>query len=139
MINRYIANLNLVLMLKLFLVSVSVRFCKTKPVSVRMNSVFVIDLNFVSYKSLYADNNGIWETSSPRRYFNVEVNAGIVSEVLSSSKGTYTHMLTRQYGKHKSTYERNGALFSRIISTVKTPLGQRGRYAVVQYILKKKR
>jgi hypothetical protein len=45
---------------------------------------------------------------------------------------------TRQYGKHKSTYERNGVLFSRIISTVKTPLGQRGRYAVVQYILKKK-
>ena len=111
--------------------------CKTKPVSVRMNSVFVIDLNYVSYKSLYADDNGIWETSSPRRYFNVEVNAGIVSEVLSSSKGTYTHMLTRQYGKHKSTYERNGALLSRIISTVKTRLGQRGRYAVVQYILKK--
>jgi hypothetical protein len=46
-------------------------------------------------------------------------------------------MLTRQYGKHKSTYERNGVLFSRIISTVKTPLGQRGKYAVVQYILKK--
>lgn len=60
--------------------------CKTKPVSVRMNSVFVIDLNYVSYKSLYADDNGIWETSSPRRYFNAEVNAGIVSEVLSSSK-----------------------------------------------------
>ena len=37
---------------------------------------------------------------------NVEVNAGIVSEVLSSSNGTYTHMLTRQYGKHKSTYEK---------------------------------
>jgi hypothetical protein len=57
-----------------------------------MNSVFVIDLNFVSYKSLYADDNVIWETSSPRRYFNAEVNAGIVSEVLSSSKGTYTHI-----------------------------------------------
>jgi hypothetical protein len=28
---------------------------------------------------------------------NVEVNAGIVSEVLSSSNGTYTHMLARQY------------------------------------------
>ena len=60
--------------------------CKTKTVSVRMNSVFVIDLNYVTYKSLYADDNGIWETSSPRRYFNAEVNAGIVSEVLSSSK-----------------------------------------------------
>ena len=110
--------------------------CKSKPVSVRMNYVFVIDLKYVSYKSLYADDNGIWETSSPRRYFNVEVNAGIVSEELSSSKGTYTHMLTRQYGKHKSTDDRNGALLCRIISTVKTRLGQRGRYAVVQYILK---
>ena len=43
--------------------------CKTEPVSVRMNSVFVIVLNYVGYKSLYADDNEIWKTSSPRRYF----------------------------------------------------------------------
>ena len=110
--------------------------CIEKPVSVRQNAVFVIDLNKVSKKSLCADDNGVWETSCPRRYYKVNLENGKVGSVAVGNHTDYTHMMQRQYGRHKATYELNGSVFQRIITTVKSRSGTECKFAVVQYLLK---
>ena len=112
------------------------KICKKKPIAVKSNSVFVIDLSVVSLKSLYADDHGVWETASPSRYYNVVLSDGCVHSVGVAHKGNYTHRLTRQYGKHKATHQANGCTFQRIISTARSCKGSESRYAVLQYLLK---
>jgi hypothetical protein len=75
--------------------------CKTKPVSVRFNAVFVIDLHKVDMKSLYVDDNGVWKTYCPKSYLMVCFNEGKVERVEMSSAVNYTHFIKRQYGTHQ--------------------------------------
>ena len=110
--------------------------CKEKPVSVRSNAVFIVDLESIDVRSLYADDNGVWTVSTPRRYFRVLMEDGRVNDISSAHKDDYTHLLKRQYGKHHATFVEKGVHFQRIISTVQNKKGQRCRYAVVQYILR---
>lgn len=110
--------------------------CKDKPVSVRMNSVFVIDLNYVPLKSLYSDDNGVWKTGTPNRSFKVVCECGKVKSVAEASEAESTHLLKRQYGKHKGTFDANKSTFSRIISSIKTVDGNTSSVAIVQYVLK---
>ena len=46
--------------------------CKSRPVGVHHNALFVIDLNSVPLKNLTADENGSWDISTPRRMYKVE-------------------------------------------------------------------
>lgn len=110
--------------------------CKQKPTSVRTNAVFVVDLQGVNMRSLYADDNGVWSTSSPRNYLIIELENGMVSKVTSSTQHNFTHFVRRQYGTHQATLSEKGITFQRIISTVTSKNGERSRFAVVQYILK---
>ena len=107
--------------------------CKSKPISVRYNAVFVVDLHSVDHRSLYADDNGVWQTSSPKTHLRVSFNNGKVENVEVGNQMNFTHSLKRQYGKHKATYIEKALTFQRIISTVYPKTG-RCRYAVVQYI-----
>ncbi|XP_064629250.1 uncharacterized protein LOC135488544 [Lineus longissimus] len=108
-----------------------------KPIGVRKNAVFLIDLQSVKYKSLFADDNGAWLTSMPRRKFWVDVSDGEVVGVSSSAaadvRGKRQYTLLRQYGIHKGTKEKLGRRFSRIITTLLDDNNNAGRYAVVQY------
>lgn len=70
----------------------------------------------VSKQSLFTDDNGIRETSCPRRYYK----NGKVGSVAVGNHTDYTHIMQRQYGRHKATYELNGSVFPRIITTVKS-------------------
>jgi len=108
--------------------------CRTKPVSVRQNSTFLVDMNNIDMRSLYADDNGVWRMSTPRKYYSVSMKDGKVDEVVAGNKNSYSHYLKRQYGKHQATYEEAGVTFQGIISTVYDRNEQRYRYAVVQYI-----
>jgi hypothetical protein len=108
--------------------------CAEKPISVRKNAVFVINLNDIDIRSLYADDNGVWNVVTPRKYFRVEIKYGKIAEVLPGHKDNYTHLLKRQYGKHQATYSERGVTFQRIISTVFSKSGHRCRNAVLQYI-----
>jgi hypothetical protein len=96
--------------------------------------VFVINLNDIDIRSLYADDNGVWNVVTPRKYFRVEIKYGKIAEVLPGHKDNYTHLLKRQYGKHQATYSERGVTFQRIISTVFSKSGHRCRNAVLQYI-----
>ena len=108
--------------------------CAEKPISVRKNAVFVINLNDIDIHPLYADDNGVWNVATPRKYFRVEIKDGKIAEVLPSHKDNYTHLLKRQYGKHQATYSERGITFQRIISTVFSKSGIRCRSAALQYI-----
>jgi hypothetical protein len=108
--------------------------CTEKPIGVRYNSVFIINLDKIDLRSLYADDNGVWNVATPRKYFRVDVEDGKVSEVKSGHKDNYTHLLKRQYGKHQATFTERGITFQRIISTVVSKSGSKCRFAVVQYI-----
>jgi hypothetical protein len=108
--------------------------CRTKPVSVRQNSTFLVDMNNIDMRSLYADDNGVWKMSTPRKYYRVSMKDGKVGEVVAGNKNSYSHYLKRQYGKHQATYEEAGVTFQRIISTVYDRNEQWYRYTVVQYI-----
>jgi hypothetical protein len=70
--------------------------------------VFVINLNDIDIHPLYADDNGVWNVATPRKYFRVEIKDGKIAEVLPSHKDNYTHLLKRQYGKHQATYSERG-------------------------------
>ena len=114
----------------------NVMVCKQKPTSVRTNAVFVVDLQGVNMRSFYADDNGVWSTSSPRNYLIIELENGMVSKVTSSTQHNFTHFVRRQYGTHQATLSEKGITFQRIISTVTSKNGERSRFAMVQYILK---
>jgi hypothetical protein len=107
--------------------------CKQKPISVRYNAVFVVDLHSVDLRSLYADDNGVWQTSSPKTYLRVFLQNGKVDNVEMGNPIDYTHRLKRQYGKHQATYIEKHVTFQRIIPTVYSKTHQ-CRYGVVQYI-----
>lgn len=57
--------------------------CTEKPVGVRYNSVFIINLDKIDLQSLYADDNGVWSVVTPRKYFRVEIEDGKVTDVRS--------------------------------------------------------
>ncbi|CAC5410623.1 unnamed protein product [Mytilus coruscus] len=105
-----------------------------KPIGVRYNAVFIVDLNEVDQKSIYADDNGVWNTASPRSYYRVDIRDGRIENVVPGNKSSYTHYLRRQYGTHQATYNERGVSFQRIISTATSKYNIKSRYAVVQYI-----
>ena len=94
--------------------------------------MFIVDLQRVDMRSLYADDNGVWSTSSPRNYFIVDLENGMVSKVTSSTQHNFTHFVRRQYGTHQATLSEKRITFQRIISTVTSKNGERSRFAVVQ-------
>ncbi|CAC5415327.1 unnamed protein product [Mytilus coruscus] len=108
--------------------------CKKKPIGVRYNAVFIVDLNEVDQKSIYADDNGVWNTASPRSYYRVDIRDGRIENVVPGNKSSYTHYLRRQYGTHQATYNERGVSFQRKISTATSKYNIKSRYAVVQYI-----
>ncbi|CAC5411843.1 unnamed protein product [Mytilus coruscus] len=108
--------------------------CKKKPIGVRYNAVFIVDLNEVDQKSIYADDNSVWNTASPRSYYRVDIRDGRIENVVPGNKSSYTHYLMRQYGTHQATYNERGVSFQRIISTATSKYNIKSRYAVVQYI-----
>ncbi|CAG2189104.1 MAD2 [Mytilus edulis] len=94
----------------------------------------MFDLNEVDQKSIYADDNGVWNTASPRSYYRVDIRDGRIENVVPGNKSSYTHYLRRQYGTHQATYNERGVSFQRIISTATSKYNIKSRYAVVQYI-----
>ncbi|CAC5423831.1 unnamed protein product [Mytilus coruscus] len=108
--------------------------CKKKPIGVRYNAVFIVDLNEVDQKSIYADDNGVWNTASPRSYYRVDIRDGRIENVVPGNKSSYTHYLRRQYGTQQATYNERGVSFQRIISTATSKYNIKSRYAVDQYI-----
>ncbi|CAC5404556.1 unnamed protein product [Mytilus coruscus] len=105
-----------------------------KPIGVRYNAVFIVDLNEVDQKSIYADDNGVWNTASPRSYYRVDIRDGRIENVIPGNKSSYTHYLRRQYGTQQATYNERGVSFQRIISTATSKYNIKSRYAVDQYI-----
>ncbi|CAC5389984.1 unnamed protein product [Mytilus coruscus] len=88
-------------------------------------------------KSLYADDNGVWKTSSPKSYIRVSLERGKIKSVEIDNVVNMvnsTHFIRRQYGTHQATVIAKGLSFQRIISSVTSKNNQRSRYAVVQYI-----
>jgi hypothetical protein len=67
-------------------------------------TVFVVDLNAVDQKSIYADDNGVWNTACPRSNYKVDIRDGKVENVVPGNKSDHTHFLKRQYGTHQATY-----------------------------------
>ncbi|CAC5407973.1 unnamed protein product [Mytilus coruscus] len=59
--------------------------CKKKPIGVRYNAVFIVDLNEVDQKSIYADDNGVWNTASPRSYYRVDIRDGRIENVVQDN------------------------------------------------------
>lgn len=96
--------------------------------------MFIINLDKIDLRSLYADDNGVWSVATPRKYFRVETEDGKVTDVRLGHTGNYSHLLKRQYGKHQATFTERGITFQRIISTVCSKSGSKCRFVVVQYI-----
>ncbi|CAC5398311.1 unnamed protein product [Mytilus coruscus] len=95
--------------------------CKKKPIG-------------VDQKSIYADDNGVWNTASPRSYYRVDIRDGRIENVVPGNKSSYTHYLRRQYGTQQATYNERGVSFQRIISTATSKYNIKSRYAVDQFI-----
>ena len=83
--------------------------CKSRPVAVRHNAPFIVDLNSVPLKNLTADDNGAWSISSPRRMYQVKWSdtGSILSITKTDTAGSDTYTLFRQYGTHKATKREN--------------------------------
>ena len=112
---------------------------KSRPVGVRHNAVFVIDLNCVSLKNLTADDNGSWDICSPRRMYQIEKsdsNRNILSIKRANTTGSGVYTLFRQYGTHKATKKEKGVDFKRVIATVKDPKGTILPAAILHYFFK---
>lgn len=108
--------------------------CTEKPVGVRYNSVFIINLDKIGLRSLYADDNCVWSVDTPRKYFRVEIEDSKVTDVWSGQTENYTHLLKCEYGKHPATFTERGITFQWTILTVCSRSGSKSRFAVVQYI-----
>jgi hypothetical protein len=52
--------------------------------------VFIVDLQGVNMRSLYAADNDVWSTSSPRNYAIVELENDMVSKIISSTQHNLT-------------------------------------------------
>ncbi|CAC5368187.1 unnamed protein product [Mytilus coruscus] len=77
-----------------------------KPIGVRYNAVFIVDLNELDQKSIYADDNGVWNTASPRSYYRVDIRDGRIENVVPGTLlfSTYTETVKRRYS-HESTWK----------------------------------
>lgn len=117
----------------------SSKICQDRPLSVRHNTVFVIDLKKVNIKDITADDNGSWDISSPRRKYHVERDheTGHIKSIkraLEDAKNVYT--LYRQYGCHKGTKKETGIEYKRVLATLKDSDGNTVPIAVLQYFFK---
>ena len=86
-----------------------------KPSGVRTFASFIVNLNSVRLKDLYADDNGSWATAAPRRKYTIEMDRDEVVSVnlaLDNCSGETVVTLYRQYGTHKGV-----SAFRRIIAT----------------------
>ena len=114
------------------------KICKSRPVGVRHNALFVIDLNSVPLKNLTVDDNGSWDISTPRRMYKVEEidNKGNISVKRANSAGPDVYTLYRQYGTHKATKKQKGVEFKRVVATVKDFKGSVLPVAILHYFFK---
>lgn len=113
--------------------------CRSRPVAVRHNALFVVDLSSVPLKDLTSDDNGSWEVSTPRRMYTIEKNndtGTILSIKRASTPGTDVYTLIRQYGTHKATKLEKGIEFKRMVATVKNSTGNILPYAILHYFFK---
>ena len=108
--------------------------CTKKPTNGERNATFIIDLNAVALKSIYADDSGQWETSKPRKNFRVDIENGDVKNVIPDNSN-FNVTLYRQYGTHCTTKEQKNVIFNRIISTCEMN-GNLVPISIVQYIFK---
>ena len=113
--------------------------CKSRPVAVRHNAPFIVDLNSVPLKNLTADDNGAWSISSPRRMYQVKWSdtGSILSITKTDTAGSDTYTLFRQYGTHKATKREKDVEFKRVIATLKNmSTGEILPFAILHYFFK---
>lgn len=113
--------------------------CKSRPVAVRHNAVFVVDLDSVPLKNLTADDNGSWSISTPRRMYQVKhSNTGnILSIKKTDTVSSDTYTLFRQYATHKATKREKDVEFKRVVATIKNmSTGHVLPIAVLHYFFK---
>ncbi|XP_064642074.1 uncharacterized protein LOC135496599 [Lineus longissimus] len=113
--------------------------CVQKPIGVRKNAVFLVNLNSVRLDSLNADDNGAWKSTQPRTDFWVDRDEqGKVIRVYGGTVPRHAshqlYTLTRQYSVHKGTLSKCGRKFQRITSVFYDCNRNRCKYAVVQYL-----
>lgn len=78
------------------------KICKSGPVGVSHNALFVIDLNCVSLKNLTADDNGSWDICTPRRMYQIEKsdsNGNILSIKRPGAYTLFRHSQSHQKAK----------------------------------------
>ena len=117
------------------------KVCTHRPIGVRHNALFVLDLKKIKLEDVTADDNGSWSISTPRRFYEVErseigkvISVNRTRAEASSHRGVYT--LVRQYGTHKATKDKTGVEFKRMVATVRDSKGNILRFAVLQYFFK---
>ena len=80
------------------------KICKSGPVGVSHNALFVIELNCVSLKNLTADDNGSWDICTPRRMYQIEKsdsNRNILSIKRTNTTGSGAYTLFRHSQSHQ--------------------------------------
>ena len=90
-----------------FLLSESNEFkrCTTQPLGVAENATFLLDLDYVNYQDLKADDLGVWVPTGTKKVFFRFSSSGILKFTNKKSgnavKSSY-YTLTRRYYVHKS-------------------------------------
>ena len=113
--------------------------CKSRPVAVRHNALFVVDLDSVPLRNLTADDNGSWAISTPRRTYQVKGSStgNILSIKKTETAGSDVYTLFRQYGTHKATKREKNVEFKRVVATMKnTSTGDIIPIAILHYFFK---
>lgn len=111
--------------------------CKQQPQRVQINASFVIDLRYVTFEDLEADDNGSYiNNGSPTHTFECEFNAEKLTRCkrIASKKieGSHYYYLVRKYRKCASATD-----LTRTISYCLTPSGEiLNQVAFVQYNFK---
>jgi hypothetical protein len=99
------------------------------------NAVFLVSLETNRLDSLYADENGTWNTCKPRSYLRVGKDEDGEIVIEAGSKDEHDYVLFRQYGKHKASLKQ-GVVFERLIATLVSSRGISENYALVSYMIK---
>lgn len=113
--------------------------CIHRPVGVKHNAVFVLNLEKCDLRDLSADDNGSWEIACPRRKYRIDrdPSTGNVLGVWGAEDDDNdAFTLHGQYGTHKATKLATGVEFKQVITTLKDPSGKLEPLAVLQYYFK---
>ena len=82
------------------LLSDDLNSCRLQPLGVTENASFIIDLDYVQFEDLKADDLGVWKSTGVKRSDFVITDEGEIRFQVGRSHGTAHYTLFRRYYVH---------------------------------------